>query len=87
MKPEGVKISRGNFYVGFPKSYQEIQTYGAELLAGQAVIINLSSMLEPEQEQCRTFMSGISFATKGKMQEVSSDIILLVPPGMELRTS
>lgn len=75
-----------NFYIGFPKSFQEIKYYGSELLAGQAVIINLSALPEEEQEKCRLFISGVVFAIKGKLEEISFDVLLAIPSQMEIAT-
>jgi|GEM_PF-2203820 Uncharacterized protein conserved in bacteria len=75
---------KNSFYIGFPKAFQEIRYYGNELLEGQAIIINLSALSIEEQEQCRIFMSGVIFAIKGRMEEISEDVLLIVPPQMEL---
>lgn len=77
---------RSHFYIGFPKSFQEIKYYGLELLEGKAVVINLS-LLEPnDQEKCRIFISGVILAIRGSMEDISSDILLAIPPDMDLVT-
>ena len=75
---------KNSFYIGFPKSFQEIRYYGNELLAGQAVVINLSMLPRDEKEKCNIFMSGVVLAVKGRMEEISEDVLLVIPPQMEL---
>lgn len=77
---------QNHFYIGFPKSFQEIKYYGLELLAGKAVVINLSLLETDDQERCRIFISGVILAIKGNMEDVSPEILLAIPPGMDLVT-
>lgn len=75
---------KNSFYIGFPKSFQEIYFYGNELLAGRAIVINLSMLPEEEKEKCNIFMSGVVLAVKGRMEEITEDVLLVIPPQMEL---
>ena len=72
-------MEKKSFYIGFPKSYDEIRYYASELIEGRAVIINMSGLSAKDQEKYRIYMSGFIFAVQGKMEEISTDVLLVVP--------
>ena len=75
-------MEKKSFYIGFPKSYDEIRYYASELIEGRSVIINMSGLSLTDQEKYRIFMSGFIFAVQGRMEEISGDVLLVVPPNV-----
>lgn len=78
------KTDFNGFYVGFPKSFNEIKYYAAELLEERSVVINLSSLSKEDREKCRLFMAGLVFGIRGKMEDIAEDVLLVLPSTTEL---
>lgn len=68
-----------------PSNFDSMQQIADCLQKNRAVIVNLKNVHEMERSKIRYFMLGVCYALKGDVSNISSDIILYVPAGVDVK--
>jgi len=67
-----------------PRTYADAQTIATQLLAGEAVIVNLSSIDENTGKRVLDYLGGTAFAVDGLIERVGERIFLATPHNFEI---
>lgn len=67
-----------------PRTYADAQTIATQLLAGEAVIVNLGSIDENIGKRVLDYLGGTAFAVDGIIERVGERIFLATPHNFEI---
>ncbi|SDF58563.1 cell division protein SepF [Sporolituus thermophilus] len=78
-KPANLKIIAAT-----PQTFDDIRFYADYLQANYAVIINMEKVDAKIRQRITDFLNGVSYVTGSTAERVSDEIILYVPPFVEV---
>ncbi|MFW5897149.1 MAG: cell division protein SepF [Bacillota bacterium] len=78
--PKSVRVA-----VTKPRGYEEVQAIADQLKRKVAVVVNVEQLDRGVARRVVDFLSGTVYSLDGEMQQVSSEVVLFVPRGMDIQ--
>ncbi|WP_134643793.1 cell division protein SepF [Weissella cibaria] len=84
LKMDGSRSETSKIALYEPRTYADAQTIATQLLAGEAVIVNLGSIDENTGKRVLDYLGGTAFAVDGIIERVGERIFLATPHNFEI---
>lgn len=83
-----VKTPSINVKIYAPKNYDEqVKSIGSDLMQHNALVVNYENVDEGIQQRIGDFILGVVYANNGKVEMISSRIMLYVPDGFDVESA
>ncbi|MBS0949935.1 cell division protein SepF [Weissella minor] len=87
LKIDGKRNSAAKIALYEPRTYADAQTIATQILQGEAVIVNFSSIDERNQLRVLDYIAGATFAVDGDVERVGDQIFVATPHNFEISGS
>lgn len=71
-------------YVSLPCTRSDIFTCADHLKAKRIVVVNMSQVRDHLEQSMIDFLSGVCYALGGSVQNISAEVLIFVPTGVEI---
>lgn len=84
LKLDGKRNSAAKIALYEPRTYADAQKIATQILQGEAVIVNFSSIDERNQLRVLDYIAGATFAVDGDVERVGDQIFVATPHNFEI---